>query len=439
MPKTGFTKVLDHLRRSLPPPADLTDSLLLERFLASRDESAFAAIVQRHGRMVIGVCNRILGNAHDADDVFQAVFFFLARRARSVLKREALGSWLYTVAYRTAVEARTAKNRRHKREVHMADLPHPEVKPEEWLDWLPLLDRERSLLPKKFHTLIVLCDLEGIPRKEVARRLRLNEGTLSSRLARARRLLAGRLSRYGLTLSGGLLGTALAQNTASAKVPISLVWSTARAATLIAAGQFAGVSAPAVVLMKGAMKSMFLAKLKTVIGTSIVVLAIGVGGLVYNAEFIPGGARAADGDKPKSEVDTLRKENELLKLNLQVTLEKIQAQEAELRKLRGQITKAGEKAAEVNLQGIFLNEGNFDLLPNVPLEVAYPINQLVVDPKQLPQPDPISEVEAAVKAWQAAKNKESRQKAADLLEKALQKMKEHPNKVPVTNNQPPKP
>jgi hypothetical protein len=322
-------------------------------------------------------------------------------------------------------------------------LPHPEVQPEESRDWLPLLDRELSLLPKKFHTLVVMCDLEGIPRKEVARRLRLNEGTLSSRLARARRLLASRLSRYGLTLSGGLLETALAQNTASAKVPISLVWSTARAATLIAAGQFAGVSAPAVMLMKGAMKSMFLAKLKTVIGTSIVVLAIGVGGLVYNAELIPGGARAADGDKPKSELDMLRKENELLKLNLQVTLEKIQAQEAELRKLRGQITKGGGKAV-LDMDGdglldVIVNERNIDVLPSGVLILKGPKNPLKVDPTQLPQPDLTSEVEAAVKAWQAAKDKESRQKATDLLEKALQKMKEHPGKGPETTNQPPKP
>jgi hypothetical protein len=89
-------------------------------------------------------------------------------------------------------------------------------------------------------------------RKEVAQQVGLNLGTLASRLATARRLLATRLSRYGLTLSGCALAAAVAQNTASAKVPISLVWSAAEAATLIAAGQFAGVSAPAVVLMKGA-------------------------------------------------------------------------------------------------------------------------------------------------------------------------------------------
>src|SRR5262245_60314303 len=140
MPAMGLNEVLDHLRRSLPPPADLTDSHLLERFLANRDETAFAALVHRHGRLVLGVCRRVLGNVHDCDDVFHAVFFYLAMRAKSVIKREALGSWLYTVAYRTALEARAVKKRRQKREVHMADLPHPEVKPEYARDWQPLLD-----------------------------------------------------------------------------------------------------------------------------------------------------------------------------------------------------------------------------------------------------------------------------------------------------------
>ncbi|MFL5244111.1 MAG: RNA polymerase sigma factor [Gemmataceae bacterium] len=422
----GFSTVLDHLRRTLPPPdrADWSDSLLLQRFLAHRDEAAFAALVQRHGNLVMSVCIRVLRNAHDSEEVFQAVFFILARKARSVIKQETLANWLYTVAVRTAMAARAAKERRHKREVQMRDLPHPEIKPEESRDWLPLLDRELSLLPKKYQTLVVLCDLEGIPRKEVARRLKLNEGTLSSRLARARRLLASRLSRYGLTLSGGVLAAGLAQNTASAKVTISLVWSTAKAATLIAAGQFVGVSAPAVVLMKGAMKSMFLAKLKTVIGTSIVALAISVGGLVYNAELIPGGARAAEGDKPKTELEALRKEVDLLRINLEVTLEKIKAQEAELRTLRGKVAKVVTPRFQLAEVHIADAESFFTTAVLTETSVKY---------------DPVTEVEAAVKAWQNAKDKESRQKAANLLEKALKKMKEHADRVPESHKQPLKP
>jgi DNA-directed RNA polymerase specialized sigma24 family protein len=146
MPRVGKNSVLLHLFRSLPPPAGLNGNHLLERFLANRDEVAFAALVQKLGRMVMGVCHRVLGNVHDSDDVFQAVFFFLARRAKSVVRREALGSWLYTVAHRTALQTRSMRDRRRKREVQMADLPEPEMRLEEPRDWQPLLDRELSQL-----------------------------------------------------------------------------------------------------------------------------------------------------------------------------------------------------------------------------------------------------------------------------------------------------
>ncbi|MFL5242264.1 MAG: sigma-70 family RNA polymerase sigma factor [Gemmataceae bacterium] len=440
MPKVGMNSVLIHLFRSLPPPADLNDNHLLERFLANRDEAAFAGLVQRHGRMVMGVCHRILGNVHDSDDVFQAVFFVLARRAKSVVRREALGSWLYMVAYRTALQARSMRDRRRKREVHMADLPEPEMRMEEPRDWQSLLDRELCLLPKKYRSVVVLCDLEGRTRKEAACQLGLKEGTLSSRLATARRLLATRLSKYGLTISGGALAASLSQNTASAKVPVALVWSTSKAATLVAAGQFVGVSVPAVGLMKGAMKIMFLAKLKTVIGTSIVALALGVGGLVYHAELVPGGARAADGNKPKSELEKLRKENELLKTNLQVTLEKIQAQEAELLQLRGQ----GEKAALGMPGGLGMKGpagGSTGMMAGMPggngtkgpagasmgmmasMARAMRGEASTVGGKDGSQ---FEDVETAIKAWQEAKDEESRKKAVNLLEKALKTLKEHP-------------
>jgi RNA polymerase sigma factor (sigma-70 family) len=421
MPTTALNKVLEHLRRSVPPPghADLSDGHLLERFLASHDQTAFAALVQRHGQLVMGVCNRVLGNVHDSEDAFQAVFFILARKAKSVLKREALGGWLYTVAFRTALEARAGNLRRRKMELPMPDLPEPEYKPAMGRrDWQALLDQELNLLPKKYRTLVILCDLEGKTRKEVARQLKLNEGTLSSRLARARRMLATRLSRYGFALSGGALAASLAEGTASAKVPVSLVWTTAKAATLVAAGQFIGVSVPAVGLMKGAMKTMFLAKLKTVIGTSIVAVALGVGGLIYNAELVPGGAQAADGANPKSELEKLRKENELLKMNLQVTLEKIIAQEDELKKLRGQSEKA-----KVNAKGQldvfhFYNQ----LKGPIPLDGSRVIisdrNQ-----KDMPSPELAAEVDAVIKAWHDRKDKGQRDKALEQLEELIRNLK----------------
>jgi RNA polymerase sigma factor (sigma-70 family) len=384
----------------------------------------------------MGVCNRVLGNVHDSEDAFQAVFFILARKAKSVLKREALGGWLYTVAFRTALEARAGNLRRRKMEVPMPDLPEPEYKPAVGRrDWQALLDQELNLLPKKYRTLVILCDLEGKTRKVVARQLKLNEGTLSSRLARARRMLATRLSRYGFALSGGALAASLAERTASAKLPASLVWTTAKAATLVAAGQFIGVSVPAVGLMKGAMKTMFLAKLKTVIGTSIVAVALGVGGLLYNAELVPGGAQAADGANPKSELEKLRKENELLKMNLQVTLEKIIAQEEELKKLRGQGEKAKvnlkrqlnendihfeNKALEL-LDGLAPRDISLDRIeanPPIPLDFSRDRNQ-----KDMSSPELAAEVDAVIKAWHDRKDKGPREKALEQLEELIRKLK----------------
>jgi RNA polymerase sigma factor (sigma-70 family) len=363
------------------------------------------------------------------------VFFILARKAKSVLNHEALGGWLYTVATRTALEARAGNLRRRKMELPMPDLPEPEYKPAVGRrDWQALLDQELNLLPKKYRTLVILCDLEGKTRKEVARQLKLNEGTLSSRLARARRMLATRLSRYGFALSGGALAVSLAEGTASAKVPVSLVWTTAKAATLVAAGQYVGVSISAVGLMKGAMKTMFLAKLKTVIGTGIVAVALGVGGLIYNAELVPGGAQAADGAKPKSELEMLRKENELLKVNLQVTLEKIIAQEDELKKLRGQ----GEKA-KVNLKGqldnIHFENKVLDTIDGNRFQRAVEVNDDAVpldfssviitdrNQKDMSSPELAAEVDAVIKAWHDRKDKGPREKALEQLEELIRKLK----------------
>src|SRR5439155_14524110 len=149
---------LEHLRRALLAPGGggLTDGELLGRFVAARDEAAFEALVHRHGPMVFGVCRRLLGNGHDAEDAFQATFLILARKATSVVKRDAVGSWLYAVAQRTAREARAVLARRRARERQVDEMPHPEVGPVEPEAWRLILDREVARLPQRYREAIIL-------------------------------------------------------------------------------------------------------------------------------------------------------------------------------------------------------------------------------------------------------------------------------------------
>jgi RNA polymerase sigma factor (sigma-70 family) len=272
-------KALKHLHQVLHPTGGdaLTDGQLLARFIASRDEAAFAALVRRHGPMVLGVCRRILRHTQDAEDAFQAAFLVLARKAASVVNRQAVGSWLYRVSCRIALEAKAINDKRRTRERQVEDMPHPEVGPNEPPDWRPLLDRELNLLPESYRAVIVTCDLEGRSRKEAARHLGLSEGTVSSRLARGRRLLAKRLSRYGVSLPGGVLAATMAEGAASA-VPPSLV-----SATLLAVSGQGAISASINFLVKGALKTMLLTKLKLAVGTVMIVAALGASGLAYRA------------------------------------------------------------------------------------------------------------------------------------------------------------
>jgi RNA polymerase sigma factor (sigma-70 family) len=346
--KNGLPKVLEQLDRA---GGGLTDGQLLSRFVAARDEASFTALVRRHGPMVLGVCRRVLRDFHDAEDAFQATFLILARKAASVAKRESVGCWLYAVAFHTALEAARANARRRARERHLRTMPQREVTPTGapagWSDWAPLLDQEVNRLSERYRAAVVLCDLEGHPRKEAARLLSVPEGTLSSRLARARLLLAKRLTSRGLALSAGTLAARMAAD--AAPVPAALAASTARVATLVVAGQLAAASTPAVVLMKGVVKAMLLKKLRLVVGAVMVAAALGAVGLVSRpgdeARAQPGpdpGARArqpgserAEGGKPLTDLEALRRENEELKINIRVLLKEIAALEAELNGTRG--------------------------------------------------------------------------------------------------------
>jgi RNA polymerase sigma factor (sigma-70 family) len=341
--RAALSEALGDLRRTMPltDESRLSDAQLLERFLAARDEAAFAALVRRHGPMVLGVCRRVLRHHHDAEDAFQAAFLVLARKAAAV-RRESLGNWLYTVAYHAALEARAAAARRRARERQVETMPHPEVPPAPANDWRPLLDRELHRLPEKYRAAVVLCDLEGKSRKEAAGELGIAEGTLSSRLATARGMLARRLARCGVSLAGGIVAVGLAQE-ATAAVPSSLVNATVQAAALVAAGGAAAVATPAAGLMKGVLKAMLWTKLKIVVAAAMVTAVLGAGSLVYRAAGQP----AAPEEKPATDPEALRKENELLRLNIQVLLEKIRSLEAELAALKGQPGEAAQPTAKL--------------------------------------------------------------------------------------------
>jgi RNA polymerase sigma factor (sigma-70 family) len=454
---SGLKQVLEQLHQA---GGSLSDAQLLARFVATRDEAAFAALVRRHGAMVLGVCRRVLGDLHDAEDAFQATFLVLATRPASVMKRESVGCWLHGVAYHMALRAVATLGRRRSRERAMNDVPHPQVEPAEPRDWLPLLDRELSLLPEKYRAAIVACDLEGRTRREAARVLRLSEGTVCSRLARGRTLLAKRLARCGVTLSGGAVALALSHE-ASAAVPAQLVLSTAKAAALVAAGQTAAVAATAVLLMKGVTKMMLLKKLRLVAGVVVVLAALGAVGIGYRAGG-SGTATAAPPDKPKNELEALRRENELLKINLEVVLEKVRAQEAELRELRPR-KETGVAGGTGSMGGIagFPGTGSSGSpgpgankgLPGVSGSggppPGVPGGPGVSDPNSLggapgkssggpagmgppsrTQPDAVQEAEAALKALREAKDHEGKRRATEALEKALEKLKQQNNGPP---------
>jgi RNA polymerase sigma factor (sigma-70 family) len=256
------------------------DRDLLRAFADRRDGEAFAELVRRHGGLVHGVCERILGA--DADDAFQATFLVLARKAGSVRRPEVLGNWLYGVAVRCARRAKAQAARRKAREQPVIDWPAPEAGPD-WRDVRPVLDEELARLPERLRAAVVLCELEGVPRPEAAARLGVPEGTLSSRLARGKEALRRRLVRRGVTLAAVGVGMVLA-SAARAAVPPGL----AEATTAAAVGQATGV---ALTLAQAEVSAMFWAKVLKVGLAAAVMAVVGVGAAL-------GYAAAAEEKKP---------------------------------------------------------------------------------------------------------------------------------------------
>jgi RNA polymerase sigma factor (sigma-70 family) len=250
--------------------------------------------------MVLGICRRVLGDAHEAEDAFQATFLVLARKAASVVRREKVASWLYGVACRTAREARLRASRRRAREERVSKPAR--VLPDETdslAELRAILDEELARLPVRYRGAVVLCELEGLSRQQAARRLGIPEGTLSSRLARAKAELRARLIRRGLAVPVVALLGMVVREASGSPLPGATLESTVAAAMRIAAGySVAGaVSASVASLTEGVLKIMLLARLK------VFALCMGAVAAFCSGAVVVAQAQPQNSDRPPVDSD----------------------------------------------------------------------------------------------------------------------------------------
>jgi RNA polymerase sigma factor (sigma-70 family) len=275
MVKGQLGVVLRYIRTLTGPGGEgtpTTDGELLRQFVTRRDEAAFTALMERHGPMVLGVCRRLLRQPQDVDDVFQATFLVLLQRADSIARADSVGSWLYGVARRLAVRIRANARKRQARERGgIETLSVTGDTAADVYDLGPVLDEELCRLPEKYRAPLVLHYLSGRTKAETARDLGWTEGTVSGRLARGRELLRARLTRRGVALAGLLAACGLVEGEGPAAVPPALRDATLLGVSRFATGAAAGTGT-AVRLAREMLRSLFLAKLKVVVG---LVLALG--------------------------------------------------------------------------------------------------------------------------------------------------------------------
>jgi RNA polymerase sigma factor (sigma-70 family) len=311
--------VLRHLHglRDARAVAEAPDAQLLEWFARGHEEAPFAALVRRHGPMVWAVSRRVLPRVQDAEDVFQATFLLLARKAASIRKAESVGGWLYGVARRLALKARLQQARRQAREKRAADMRQTRTSGETSLaEVQAALDAALGELPEHYRAALVLCYLEGNTQEEAARRLGCPLATLRTRVARGRKLLRERLVRHGLTLSAAGLATLLIASAAPAAAPAALVRAAVRAALPFAAGQPAAVlcSRQVAGLVEGGLRAMFFTKMK--MATALVLtagLVAGTAALLQRGQAANGAAMppaAASADPPAAAAKPLAADEE---------------------------------------------------------------------------------------------------------------------------------
>jgi RNA polymerase sigma factor (sigma-70 family) len=240
-PLNGVASALSRLAAATP--SDLSDAELLERFRRGGEEAAFALLVQRHGPAVRGVCRRLLGNAADADDAFQATFLVLLRKANSVHRSGSLGCWLYGVAWRVAVKARGRRLPTVPAGDDLVSSAGDPVAEATYRELTALLDEEVRRLPEKYRLPLVVCGLEGRTYEQAARDLCTSKSSLGRRVEQARELLRLRLTRRGVVVPAAVLTAVLAREASAAVVPATLILATVRLTRQTAA---AAASAPAI-------------------------------------------------------------------------------------------------------------------------------------------------------------------------------------------------
>jgi RNA polymerase sigma factor (sigma-70 family) len=365
--------LLRYLRRlARPAGAGPSDGQLLERFVAGGDEAAFELLVWRHAPMVLNVCRRLLPAVQDAEDAFQATFLVFVRKAHTIRQREGVAAWLYRVAYRAALRARAGAAKRARHETPGTDLDAVAAPVETGgSDLRPVLDEEISRLPECYRVPVVLCYLEGRSNQEAAAHLGCAEGTVASRLSRARDRLRARLTRRGLALSAVALTAALSREVVSAAPAPELVQTAVRAAAWFVVGGTtpAGAAAPAA-LAEGVLKTMWVTKFRIVAALLLLAAGVGVGGggVVFRglagepAKAAPAAQAAADdGDRHlvnvPSRLDgvlevigTEVKDGEKVPAGRLVTL-KVGGEEKKYRRLRvGDAVEEGQLLARVDDQ-----------------------------------------------------------------------------------------
>ncbi len=258
----------------------LTDSQLLQQYVAERDEDAIAALVKRHAPMVLRVCRGILHHQQDAEDACQAAFLVFARKAHTIGNRAAIGSWLYCVAYRAACRARAQAKRRNDREqVSASPLPVSTNDSDELnvRELQAILHEELQRLPEKFRTPLLMCYWEGKTRDEAAEQLSTTVDAFKKRLERARRLLGSRLTNRGFVPSTGCFTTLFLSDDRALAVSSDLIAKISQAAVTFAVGNKATIALPVAALAEGVIRTMNQTKWATVILSLAFIGALGSG------------------------------------------------------------------------------------------------------------------------------------------------------------------